>query len=889
MQRIITLIVFLFSLVSYAKEITSSSVDKSLIIINVKTSTSLEEAMRLPKILGDKYDVLTLKGNAYNQYLVNILPESAPQALKDAQQFAPNAHLSNKKVFYTDGIILLSTNDNMVENQNITNNTLSDINVSQIPSEDNTTKLNTFNQNFENQQTALENFLLQGDSNSTLTEHNASNRVQNSEQAKTDKIKIDLIDAVLQTLSISHKAMSSREKMIQAKHNIDIAYANYYPSIDASYTLGKTNLKPGNKRTDQTREKTKYYGDEIYSLTLSQNIYAGGETENEIERLKVQYLLAKTDYEKLLEEETLKAINAYIDVVFTRDSVEVNQKNMEELETIFDIVKTKYDAGALSIGELSSIEASISNAKSQLSRTNSRSTNALEYFKFITGEAFSDTYPHEKVTQVAVENFDSIYENALLQNSNLRAYNYEILSSKFNLKKLKSAFRPKVNIVLGSDKVNDKEDFEVQEDSYYAKLMVTYNLYNGGKDQKQYLKAFSIIQEKSFDKEAEIRKIKWGLEKLHTSLTSLQGNLGNVEHEVNASRSMVGSYWESFRHGEQDLHVLLQAQRQLNTAELDFIQSQQDSMKDFFEILHLSGDILHYFHIDINDENYLDLAKASYRIQMGKKKNTIKNEYKVQESPIKKPDDNATITTVENKVDINDKNESMLNSLLSFHERFLMEDENRYTIVISELKNPLDGLKTISQLHIEKNAFIYEYYKNKKIQTNIAYGIFTTLENANSALNSELKATKRDHLSIERIGKVRKDFRDFSALQFINANEIQIPKVIEIKEELPFATNEIFKEKFISAPKEYFSINLTTLSSMEEAGILVKNAHLEDNSFAFSFGKKHEWIKLMVGVYPTYDEAKEAVKSLGNFNLMYMPVIEKIGLKQTLYKKFNNK
>lgn len=76
---------------------------------------------------------------------------------------------------------------------------------------------------------------------------------------------------------------------------------------------------------------------------------------------------------------------------------------------------------------------------------------------------------------------------------------------------------------------------------------------------------------------------------------------------------MVASYWESFRNGEQDLHVLLQSQRQLNTAELDWIKSQQDSMKDFFDILSLSGELLSYFAIDINAENYLDLSKAKYR------------------------------------------------------------------------------------------------------------------------------------------------------------------------------------------------------------------------------------------------------------------------------------
>jgi len=246
------------------------------------------------------------------------------------------------------------------------------------------------------------------------------------------------------------------------------------------------------------------------------------------------------------------------------------------------------------------------------------------------------------------------------------------------------------------------------------------------------LKAFSIIQQKAYEKEAEVRKIKWGLEKLHTSLTSLQNNLSNVENEVKASRKMVGSYWESFRNGEQDLHVLLQSQRQLNTAELDWIKSQQDSMKDFFDILNLSGELLSYFAIDINAENYLDLSKAKYRHHSFE--STVKQK---EESPIKKLDANTTEATSESKNNEKETKDSSLAKLLSFHEQFLLDNPEYFTIVIEGLDNPLSGLKTISKLHIENSAFIYEFYDNQKIKTNIAYGSFKTIEDANQTLKDK--------------------------------------------------------------------------------------------------------------------------------------------------------
>lgn len=746
----------------------------------------------------------------------------------------------------------------------------------------------------EKKEYLLEKFLSQPENLKTNASKISKNDSNQTQKTSSDSLnKIDLIDAVLQALSTSHKVMASREKMTQAKQNVDIAFGNYYPSIDASYTIGKTDLRPGIKKEDKTYEKAKYYGDETYSLILSQNVYSGGETENEIERLKAQYLVAKIDFEKLLEDEILKAITSYIDVVFAHESLEANKKNMQELETIHDIVKIKFDAGALSIGELSSIAASVSNAKSQLSRTHSRYINSLEYFKFIVGEMFGAFQPHEKIVNVDVKNIQELIEGALANNSSLRGFDYDILSSKYNLKKLKSAFRPKVDLMLGAEKVTDKEDFDVVEDSYFAKLKVSYNFYNGGKDQTNYLKAFSIIQQKSFEKEAEVRKIKWGLEKLHTSLTSLQNNLSNVENEVSASRKMVGSYWESFRNGEQDLHVLLQSQRQLNTAELDWIKTQQDSMKDFFDILHLSGELLPYFAIDINAENYLDLSKANYRHRSFQSTYKAKEGMQQEESPIKKHDTNATLATSTAKSIEQETQDSSLSTLLSFHEKFLLDNPEYFTIVIEGLENPLSGLKKISQLHIEKSAFIYEFYNDQKIKTNIAYGSFKTIDEANDILHTKLDRTLLPKYHIEKVGKVQKDLKDFSTFLFVKADTLEKKHshVLEVQSSLntnePFVTNALFKEAFLLAPSHYFTINLTTVFSIEDAGKIIQSGAIEEKSFVFTYGEKHEWAKIMVGVYETYQEAKDALSQLKIFQTKYMPVIEKIGRKQELYKRFH--
>lgn len=873
MQKIVVLIFFIFSFVSYAKEVKSSQVNTNLKIIYLLSYTSEENAISNAKLLSSKYDILTLKAKDYNQYLVNISKESFEAVISDVQKTIPYARESNKKDFTTDGIFLLSSDDKdkslSIEESDIEESEVTTTKQDQDPT-----------QSYKN---------IKIDSSENYEDYSAGKL--NSKEVQ----KVDLIDVVLQTISASHKIKAAREKMIQAKGDIDIAFANYYPSVDASYTITKSQLDADAKKNGESIYDSKYYRDEVYSLKLSQNLYAGGETQNDVERLKALYLLSKAEYKKLLEIEMQKSIISYVDVLFSRESLEASNKNIKELEKIFDIVQTKYDAGALSVGELSNIEASVSNAKTQSSRINSIYINALEYFEFIVGESFQEKYPHEKITKIKLKDFDEMLESSLVKNSEIQAIEYQILSRKHNLKKLKSAFRPKLDFVAGAEKTTYKENVESQEDRFYAKVLLNYNLYNGGRDEKKYLNAFSQIKEKMFDKKAEIRRIKWGLEKFHTSLTSLQDNLSNAQKEVDASTKMVESYWESFRNGEQDLYVLLEAQRQLNTAELNFIQNQQDSMKDYFEILRLSGELLEYFHINIENENYLDMAKSKYRIEHAQIKED--KEYVVLDNVLSIVDKNITKeagnTTLFEKAEIQDIQKTQANNkrpsfdgILSFHENFLLEDSDTYTIVISKFNNSIKALKMINELGIEESSFIYQSYNNKKIQTNIAYGIFTTKSDANTALEKlKLKNDKKTEILLIKL--VQKSISDFAKLMLVNESELNKYKELLAQKELKFQTDASFKDKFLKASKDNFTINITTLSSMEIAGKIIEDAKIEKESFAFYFGKDKKWVKLMMGVYATYEDATLAIESLGSIKTEYMPVIEKISLKQNLYRKFN--
>lgn len=98
-----------------------------------------------------------------------------------------------------------------------------------------------------------------------------------------------------------------------------------------------------------------------------------------------------------------------------------------------------------------------------------------------------------------------------------------------------------------------------------------------------------------------------------------------------------------------------------------------------------------------------------------------------------------------------------------------------------------------------------------------------------------------------------------------------------------------FKEKFLQAPQEKYTINLATFSTQEGSERFINENRITQDAFAFLFGEEQQFYKVMYGVFDNYEEAKEAKSNLNQELQKSGPRIERITIKQNLYKKYNEK
>uniref|UniRef100_UPI0009F971F8 TolC family protein n=1 Tax=Arcobacter sp. LA11 TaxID=1898176 RepID=UPI0009F971F8 len=700
--------------------------------------------------------------------------------------------------------------------------------------------------------------------------------------------KVKLIDTVLETLSHSDLLKSSREKVIQYEIKVKNALSNYYPTLDFEYNLGRTRTFPG---TDDTG-KFKFFNDKNYKFVLRQNIYSGGATNYDVKSVAKKLEVAKNQYRITLDSEIKKSIKAYFGVVFANRSVMVNERNMKKLNKILEIVTIKYDNGAASIGDLTSIKASVANAMTKLVKVKSKFIESLRYYEYIAGIDFERTLPYEMNFDVNISSFDDLFERSLEKNRNLVNYYKSIEAEKFKQKKLESSFKPQVDFELSYKKTMDEEDLEEETNDLNGKFKLSYNIFNGGRDKNKVLEATSSIRDLKYRLSEEKRKLKWNLSKIHTSVESVREALKSTIVEIKASRKMVSAYWDAFKLGEQDLQILLQGQKQLNSAETELVKYEESHATDFFNILEITGDLATFFDVDPENTKFIDFSKSDYKKNIFVKDGTKISLDSKKEETVEDKEDILEKEIEKKEMEIPLPKPSIDENINNFLENFLNFDDESFMIEISDFGNIYESFDFIKANNFDTNSFSYDVVEKYNIKTRVAHNNFKTLEDAKEYLKiletKDLNKTYRIK-KVKEIKSLYNKYKDGLKVKVKKVKpKIKVKVVEKIRQEIKrkdFLTNEAFKNKFLNSNDNYFTINVSSFTKNEKVEEFIKFNEMYEQSFFFSYGENKQLIKLVYGIYPSYVSLEQDLNKIIFENNGIYPVVEKVGLVKNLYNK----
>ena len=402
---------------------------------------------------------------------------------------------------------------------------------------------------------------------------------------------VTLKSVVVSSIESNYRVKQAQERVKQADFFIRAAISDFLPQVSLTSDVMRKQYEGFDNQN---------YSQSEYGFNTTYNVFSSGKHWVSIEKNKI---LKKEQEEKLKgtkEEEINKIIDAYFSVVYGKLSMDANKRNYEKLFKVYEIVKTKRELGAATMGDESSISASVSNAKTAMTNTESAYNNAKDYYEFLTDKKVVDATPYELGFDIKLETIDSIVNTMQSGNTDINVIKAQIDGKQKEIYINKASDWPTIDFSF-TDMKRSRYDFnrltpsDGDNSDLWLQLTFKYTLYTGGKTEANTARLMSESSERMYNLEYTSKDLKWNTQKLYNSVQTNTNTLKTLQDEIISSEKMAEAYWERFRLSSQDLVTLLQAQRQVNSAELEKLRSEKTRIVDYFNLLTKQGKLLEYF------------------------------------------------------------------------------------------------------------------------------------------------------------------------------------------------------------------------------------------------------------------------------------------------------
>jgi adhesin transport system outer membrane protein len=400
-------------------------------------------------------------------------------------------------------------------------------------------------------------------------------------KAKPKKQKIEkpnpLLEAVQKAVLKNPDVLSRWHSFLAAVKEADSARGGYFPRVDLSVDKGRERYQAGN--VDPTLLNRKGV-----SLTLTQMLYDGFATRNEVRRLTNAEL---TRYYELLdasESAALEAIRAYYDVARYRKLFELTQDNYVTHRTAYEQIRQKVQAGVGRRVDLEQATGRVALSESNMVLDNANVHDVGARYQRIIGElpppdlddSFSRTIqgklekmilPHaeEATLSVAVESHPAIL--AAVEN---------VRSAKYDLYERWGKYQPTVNLRVSESKETNYTGVLGPTNDAVAEVVLSWNLFNGGADRARSGQFANRLEVARDQRDKTCRDVRQTLAIAYNDVWKLHDQLDFLDQHQTTIEKAHLAYQKQFEIGQRSLLDVLDSENELFQAKRSYLNAEYD-------------------------------------------------------------------------------------------------------------------------------------------------------------------------------------------------------------------------------------------------------------------------------------------------------------------------
>lgn len=399
---------------------------------------------------------------------------------------------------------------------------------------------------------------------------------------------LTLKESISEALNTNPVVQERLKNYRATQQDLNIAESEYYPKIDIRATAG---VNYAGERYDHVRniDYTNYES----SLQLTQNLFDGFGTMHKVDYQEARILAAAYNYVEKSNDIAFKMTNAYLNVLRSYELLETAKENVQINEDIYAKVKDLYDSGLTTNSEVQKVQASLSLARSNLTVQKTNSKDVEYNFKRILGRMPDRSEMKRPSFDFPMpESIERAAMYSIKHNPSLLVSRYNIKGAQALWKQRDKEFYPKLDLEVNqfyNDSHIDTNGFDQPDDRFRARLVLTYNLFSGGKDKAEFQKNISKIAQETEIKRDLKRQVIEGLELSWNAYENISKQLVDLRKYSKFSEETLKLNEQEYDLGRRSLLDLLSSQNDVINSRTQIITAQYDYLFAKYRILDAMG------------------------------------------------------------------------------------------------------------------------------------------------------------------------------------------------------------------------------------------------------------------------------------------------------------
>lgn len=313
------------------------------------------------------------------------------------------------------------------------------------------------------------------------------------------------------------------------------------------------------------------------SLTITQLLYDGFATRNDIKRLDHARLVRLFEFFDTSESVALEAARAYYDVLRYRELVRLAEDNFVQHRTVFEQTERRVKAKVARGVDLEQVGARLALAESNLLTETSNLHDTTARFQRIVGQLPTQDMPvPAQLTQDIPADAASAIRGAQQRNGALRASIENVRASSAALASRGGAFQPRFDLRLRRDRGSNLSGITGTSETNVAEVVMSWNLFNGMSDrarERQYAEQLNVAKDL---RDKTCRDIRQTLLIAYNDIRKLKEQIGYLDQNKVSVEKARNAYRQQFDIGQRTLLDLLDTENELFQAKRAVANAEQD-------------------------------------------------------------------------------------------------------------------------------------------------------------------------------------------------------------------------------------------------------------------------------------------------------------------------